>query len=287
MGKALVIPNVDWSNNNLGQVHLIKGLVIMGDNEISQPTTFIAYYNGTPTSVDWSLTGSGTLSTNTGSSTTVTPNDDGAVLTLTAVYNSESTSKSISVSFGTIEIINYLRSNGKQMIQTDYFPSTKMVMDIKFKFNSIDVKQQRIFSNSDLENTKVFQLYLNGSGVIAIWHGSTTSVTSLSGNTHWTYEYHIDTPKKTVSWSRDSGAVTGSATLRERAISDTPLRLFSDGGVVDSQYSYIDLYYIKIYEDNILVCDYEPRIKNGTYGLLNLVTGIFYSSVTDTPFTGG
>jgi hypothetical protein len=67
-------------------------------------------------------------------------------------------------------------------------------------------------------------------------------------------------------------------------MSDTPLYLF--GSSTANPHSSIDMNYCKIWDGETLVHDYEPRALNGVCGMLDTVTGIFYDSDTDTPFTG-
>lgn len=285
MGKALIIPGVNWQSRNFGQVHLSRGLRIIGDDIISQPTVFKAYYNGEESSVQWSITGNGTISSASGSSTTVTPLDDGSVLVLTATHNEESTSKTITVNQGTIETITYLRSSGAQKINTDYYPNSKTVIEFRFKYNDASTRQQRVVSNEPSgAATKNYAFYLNGNGANAIQHGSSTGLTFQVGSTAYTYIVHIDSSTKIATSTRvDNGSVSTQSSLPTLETSSTTLSLFGNG----TNYAYIDMNYLKIWEDDVLLHDYEPRIKNNVYGMLDVVTGIFYGSATETPFSGG
>lgn len=101
MGKAIIVPNVDWASKNFGKVSLVE-LTIIGDTTIYGTMSYSAELRGAPVSVNWSLTGSAaTLSSQVGTSVTLTPISDG-VVTLSATYEGKTESIEITVYEGVV-----------------------------------------------------------------------------------------------------------------------------------------------------------------------------------------
>lgn len=101
MGKALIIPDVDWSNNNIGQVTFVTDdLIITGPSEINGNSVYKAYYGGESIVVTWELSdySVASLSNTSGSNVTITPIVDSGVVTLSAIYGDEIASLIIVIS---------------------------------------------------------------------------------------------------------------------------------------------------------------------------------------------
>lgn len=101
MGKALIIPDVDWSNNNIGQVTFVTdNLIITGHSEINGNSVYNAYYGGESIVVTWELSdySVASLSNTSGSNVTITPIVDSGVVTLSAIYGDEIVSLIIVIS---------------------------------------------------------------------------------------------------------------------------------------------------------------------------------------------
>lgn len=101
MGKALIIPDVDWSNNNIGQVTFVTdNLIITGPSEINGNSVYKAYYGGESIVVTWELSdySVASLSNTSGSNVTITPIVDSGVVTLSAIYGDEIVSLTILLS---------------------------------------------------------------------------------------------------------------------------------------------------------------------------------------------
>lgn len=99
MGKAIIIPNVNWSSINFGEITPAPvRLSISGSSSIYDglSSEYIALYGGDAVNVTWSIEGNGTISTTSGSSVTVTPTGVGSI-TLNASYNSLTASKQITI----------------------------------------------------------------------------------------------------------------------------------------------------------------------------------------------
>lgn len=97
MGKAIIVPNVNWETKNFGQV-TPSTLVISGNDQISGniATTYTALLNGIPVEASWSASG-GVLSSVTGTSVQLTPSNIPSEVTIVATYNGLIAQKTIIV----------------------------------------------------------------------------------------------------------------------------------------------------------------------------------------------
>lgn len=118
MGKAIIVPNVDWSNNNLGQV-TASVLVISGSSSVTLTGTFSAILAGNPVIATWSISDNSvaSLSSNIGDTITITALTNGTA-TLYATYNEETAELLISCNAGYIteddivqSMLHYYASN--------------------------------------------------------------------------------------------------------------------------------------------------------------------------------
>ena len=102
MGKAIIVPGVDWSNNNLGQVTALE-LSISGASSIDASGVFTAMFGGNAVGALWSLSDNtvASLSSNTGETVTVTVLRNGTV-TLSATYLGYSATLTLTCSLGYI-----------------------------------------------------------------------------------------------------------------------------------------------------------------------------------------
>lgn len=288
MGKALMIPNVNWASKNFGRVTRMDELSISGESTITASGTYTAYYNGNAVSVTWSLTGNGTISTVTGTSTTVVPSANGTLL-LTATYGNKTASLSITAEPYNYQVLDHITSSYAQYITTDYYPNQDTVVEAKFKFTNTATKQQRIFSNrftGQSGNDGLLELYLNSNTAVTVIQNSASGIVLQTTNT--TYEWTVKTDSPNTLATYTYNASHQNLTKNLTAIADTSASALVIFGsqTDDHQMASINLYYLKIWDGETLVHDYEPRSLNGVCGLLDTVTGIFYDSDTETPFTG-
>lgn len=101
MGKAIIVPDVNWASKNFGTVSIVE-LIITGATTIYGEQSYSAYLKGAPVSATWTLSGSAaSLSSQVGSSVTLTPVSDGLV-TLSATYNGVTESVEITVYEGVV-----------------------------------------------------------------------------------------------------------------------------------------------------------------------------------------
>lgn len=97
MGRAIIIPGIDWSGNNLGTVSNAL-LTISGSTTVMQTGSFGALLGGSAVPATWSIsdTSIATISSSTGNSITVTAVSNGTVR-LTATYEGETTYVDLSI----------------------------------------------------------------------------------------------------------------------------------------------------------------------------------------------
>lgn len=97
MGRAIIVPNVNWGTKNFGQV-TPSTLVINGNDQIfgNIATTYTALLNGIPVEASWSASG-GVLSSVTGTSVQLTPSNIPSEVTIVATYNGLIAQKTIIV----------------------------------------------------------------------------------------------------------------------------------------------------------------------------------------------
>lgn len=286
MGKAMIVSNVNWASKNYGRVTLPNQLVIDGAVNITSASAYTAKLGGNPVVATWSLNGSGSLSTLSGTTTTLTPSANG-LLTLTAEYGGKMASININAIADSVEVIDYVESSGAQFLTTDYYTNANTVIETRYDFTNITQKQQRIFSNrvTDIAATQLCELYLNGSGSNASAIGSITGVTYISGNITWGYKFHADCLSKSATMTRMDTQADTVKTIAQPTTSTTTLRLFGSYKADENyQMASIKMYYFKIWENNVLLHDFEPRKVNGVVGMMDIVTNIFYPSETETAF---
>lgn len=102
MGKAIIIPNVDWSGNNLGQV-TTSALAILGSSTVNVSGSFSAKAGGVLVDAQWSISDAtvATLSSNTGNTVTVTVLTIGTAI-ITATYNGETATMALNCRIGDV-----------------------------------------------------------------------------------------------------------------------------------------------------------------------------------------
>lgn len=115
MGKAIIIPNVNWSTRNFGKVTKSE-LAIIGDDTIivGDSKTYTAQYEGNAVNASWSIEGNGVLSSTTGTSVTVTSTGVGSI-SIMASYDSMRGGKSLESSLAYVSdgLVFYLDGKAK------------------------------------------------------------------------------------------------------------------------------------------------------------------------------
>lgn len=99
MGKAIIIPSVNWGTKNLGQVTRLDGLVITGaSTTYGEDVVLVSTYNGNPVTAQWSVTSNNATIVVSGSTCTVTPTGTApAIITVQAAYAGGTATKTVSL----------------------------------------------------------------------------------------------------------------------------------------------------------------------------------------------
>ena len=99
MGKAIIIPSVNWGTKNLGQVTRLDGLVITGASTThGEDVVLTSTYNGNPVTAQWSVTSNNATIVVSGSTCTVTPTGTApATITVQASYAGSTATKTVSL----------------------------------------------------------------------------------------------------------------------------------------------------------------------------------------------
>lgn len=99
MGKAIIIPSVNWGTKNLGQVTRLDGLVITGASTThGEDVVLVSTYNGNPVTAQWSVTSNNATIVVSGSTCTVTPTGTApATITVQATYAGSTATKTVSL----------------------------------------------------------------------------------------------------------------------------------------------------------------------------------------------
>lgn len=99
MGKAIIIPSVNWGTKNLGQVTRLAGLIITGASSThGEDVVLTSTYNGNPVTAQWSVTSNNATIVVSGSTCTVTPTGTApATITVQAAYANSTAAKTVSL----------------------------------------------------------------------------------------------------------------------------------------------------------------------------------------------
>lgn len=99
MGKAIIIPSVDWGTKNLGRVTRLDGLAITGASTThGEDVVLVSIYNGNPVTAQWSVTSNNATIVVSGSTCTVTPTGTApAIITVQAAYAGGTATKTVSL----------------------------------------------------------------------------------------------------------------------------------------------------------------------------------------------
>ena len=175
--------------------------------------------------------------------------------------------------------LEYIESTGTQYIDTGYCPSSNTKIEAKFKMNETPNNFKWLFlSRNETVAGNGYGLGCDGSGYISSeYNNRQTSSTKLTNNTDY-----IVVKDKNVCKIND---ITLTNTVSEFTV-NYPLTIFAlnDHGSVNPAISKANLYYFKIYENDILVRDMIPVLDNNKVPCLydKVSDQFFYNQGTGT-----
>lgn len=178
-----------------------------------------------------------------------------------------------------LPISKWLVSTGNSYINTGYYPNPNTEVEYCFYVTNILQYGPHIASSNNFYspfyrtyNSKVFTARCGGSG---------------------SFSYTVQTNKEyTVQAFRGNddiifNGVNIGSRVAGNTNSTTPLYLFTYGGEPSSSSYKMSgaLKYYKIYENGVLIHNFQPNEVNGIAGMLDTITNTFYPSETSTQFT--
>lgn len=181
------------------------------------------------------------------------------------------------VSQDTYTRLTYIECNGKQYIDLGYVVKEDDVIEANFILTKVASADHFLFGTADSANGLWYGIYSN-TAYVRFGQTSSTSVSSSA------YKYSVRLEKGSVK----IGNTTTS--LGYNAMPTTPINLFAGRSSAGDAYSYG--YYrctkFRISDTNGLVMDLVPakRDSDGVVGMLDLVTGIFYTSAEEPLIAG-
>lgn len=151
MGIAVIIPNVNYQDANLGKVTLQQGvplrsMTIVGPDEITEPTLFTVNFfpaNTSQRGLVWSIVSGGTYASINAETGELTPIVGASVnpVVIRATSSEDSdiyAEKTVSVSFGMVYAEKYaLVSDGLARIDTGYMIKKNSKLSIDYTINSL------------------------------------------------------------------------------------------------------------------------------------------------------
>lgn len=187
--------------------------------------------------------------------------------------------------------LEYLTFNGSQFINTGFMPKSTSRIQLEVDLEDMGDKLVTLFGGRTSLTVASFSMWRMSSTIIRWDYG--TRQTSITFPTT-VGKFVIDADKNTVTINSTKRSVTA-----QTFTSNTPLRISSNYTTGGSQYNDEnyndlrrfsgDLYYFKIYDNDVLVRDFIPakRKSDGTLGLYDLVTDVFYTNDGFGMFTSG
>jgi len=175
------------------------------------------------------------------------------------------------------QAIEYIQSTGTQYIDTDVIPNNNLTIKCKtsFGYGTLFGAEGEVASNTIAiaagTDNKEYIRYFQTSG--------TPIATELTSNSIYELEF---TPTKTIFKDTDGNLETLSYTASGSS-PQCSLYLFArnlTGSVLETSYSSRRIYYLKIYNDKVLVRDYIPcyRKSDGETGMYDIVNNVFYTN---------
>lgn len=173
--------------------------------------------------------------------------------------------------------LTYIECDGQQYIDLGYVVKEDDVIESNFILTKVASADHFLFGTADTKNGLWFEIY-SSTAYARFGQTSSASVSSSA------YKYSVVLNKGSVKIG------TGTTSLSYNAMPTTPINLFAGRSSAGAAYSYG--YYrctkFRITDTNGLVMDLVPakRDSDGVVGMLDLVSGTFYTSAEE-PFIAG
>lgn len=178
--------------------------------------------------------------------------------------------------------ISYVESDGTNYIDTKLIG--KSGLSCKGRMSFVTVPADGTIIGSRTGNTRIYLLHYYIKPTIGYMHYHQFGTPAIA-NTIYDFETILNAGEQTFTWN---GEVIGQLNIEDEINTGYTMYIFAlnhDGET--NWFTQGRIYYLKIYDNNMLVRDYVP-VKNaeGVYGLYDKVTNMFYTSATDSPLIG-
>lgn len=172
--------------------------------------------------------------------------------------------------------LNYIESNGKQFLNTNYVPNSKTTMILDFENTNTSINSV-IYCARGVETTSdtFTAFYLNGS--IRLDYGNYQNHTNISIEQSTRNQLIISPGKLTLNGEEYEFQTTG---LSDAKGTLAFFASYTGNSEKQSYYSYMKLYGAKIYENDNLIHEYIPaqRVSDKKIGLYDKKDNIFFEN---------
>lgn len=173
--------------------------------------------------------------------------------------------------------LTYIECNGQQYIDLGYVVKEDDIIESNFILTKVASADHFLFGTADANNGLWYEIY-STTAYVRFGSSSSTSVSS-SG-----YKYSVALSKESVKIG------TGTTSLSYNGMPTTPINLFASRSRDGEAYSFGHYRCTKfrITDSNGVVMDLVPakRDSDGVVGMLDIVSGTFYTSAKE-PFIAG
>ena len=177
----------------------------------------------------------------------------------------------------------FIESSGEQYIDTGIKPTDKTKIEIQFQEVGKYGSWPKVFGTEIAHENKSFKLDTSGSGgyMVIYYMNRNFNISRTSQNTRHTFTlengaFSFDDYSNTFTYSgditSDYNIYLCAANRSNSAIEHGAMRIYS----------------CKIYEDDTLVGDFEPRFRtsDNTFGLYNKISNTFFENAGTGKFAG-
>lgn len=194
--------------------------------------------------------------------------------------------------------VEYIMTNGKQFILTDWIPlidtKIEMYFHVKDTLNKDGLNNQ-IFNSRGENNTIAFSINNGGNAyefdVLYLWNNKSFNSGGIVKSISIGSYIYTQTPlllymsKDSIGYYIDNVFKKEPLDLRTKPCT-TPLKLFTEYGTDCYNRAKLYIYGIRCWNNGILERDFVPAKRNGIYGLYDKVNKKFLRSSSGVDFLG-
>ena len=179
----------------------------------------------------------------------------------------------------------YIQNSGTQLIDTGYVPSGETTVEITFKCEKIaagDAENYPVYGSANGYNQNAFELWSLAKGFCTYGSQDYKSNFGLTAGV-----------KYTSIQSKNVLTINGNTFTFTKQTFSTPYNLLlfathrDNGIIISADDAKLKIYSCKIYDNDTLIRDFVPCIKDdGEVGLYDLVGKQFYGNAGTGVFTG-